>query len=274
MTALALLLGLGTAAGLWIAVMSVVAPPQRRTGTRRSRYPDIGKRLLQAAAVAVVLLAVTRWPAAVAGGAALGFFGPDLLATRTKRTADATMSAAIATWCEMLRDTLSSGAGLQQVIMATAPIAPAPLRPALNQLQARRRAGVPLVDSIAALAGDLNDPTGDLVVSALLLAARGEARDLANLLSQLAEIARENATIRLKADAARGSTRTATRGITGVTIVMALILSVVGRDYLAPYSTFVGQLVLCLVLTGSGAALWWIQRLNRSQPPNRFLRTP
>jgi len=41
-----------------------------------------------------------------------------------------------------------------------------------------------------------------------------------------------------------------------------------------PYSTFVGQLVLCLVLTGFGAALWWIQRLNRSQPPNRFLRTP
>ncbi len=272
MTALTVLLGLGTAAGLWIAVMSVVAPPHR-TATRRSRYPDIPKRLLQAAGVAVVLLVVTRWPAAAAGGAALGFFGPELLATRTKRTAEATTSAAIATWCEMLRDTLSSGAGLQQVIMATSPIAPAPIRPALDRLQTRRRAGVPLTESIAALAADLNDPTGDLVVSALLLAARGEARDLANLLSQLAEIARESATIRLKADAARGSIRTATRGITGVTIVMALILSIVGRDYLAPYGTVAGQLVLGLVLAGFAAALWWIQRLNRSQPPNRFLRT-
>lgn len=272
MTGIGALLGLGAAAGIWLAIMSVLAPRQPRT--RRPRYPDTGTRFLRAAAAAAVLLVITRWPVAAAAGAALGFFGPDLLAGKAKRTADATRSAAIATWCEMIRDTLSSGAGLQQVLIATAPIAPTPIRPALDRLQARRRAGVPLTEAIAALADDLNDPTGDLVVSALLLAAKGEARDLANLLGQLAEIARENATIRLQADAAQGKTRTATRAITGITIVMALVLTVVGRNYLRPYSSFSGQLVLGLVLTEFAVALWWIHRLNRTHPPNRFLSTP
>ena len=272
MSGIGALLGLGTAAGIWLAVMSIVAPPQPRT--RRRRYPDLGARLLRAAAAAVVLLILTRWPTAAVAGAALGFFGPDLLAGKGKRTADATRSAAIATWCEMLRDTLSSGAGLQQVIIATAPIAPVPIRPALDRLQARRRAGVPLTEAIAGLAEDLNDPTGDLVVSALLLAAKGEARDLANLLGQLAEIARENATIRLQADAARGKTRTATRAITGLTITMALVLTLIARNYLDPYSTLTGQVVLALVLAEFAASLWWIQRLNRTHPPRRFLSTP
>lgn len=273
MTLVAALLGLGTAAGVLLAVACILAP-RRPPRPRRAANPQLPMRLLRAVAAAAVILALTRWPVAAAAGAAAAFFGPDLLTGRAKRTADATKSAAIATWCEMLRDTLSSGAGLQQVIMITAPIAPAPIRPALDRLLLRRRAGVSLPESIARLASDLEDPQGDLVVSALELAARGEARDLANLLSQLAEIARENATIRLKADAARGSTRTATRGITAVTIVMAVLLSVGARDYLAPYGTLAGQLVLALVFAEFAAALWWIQRLNRSKPPNRFLRTP
>jgi len=273
MTILGAFFGLGTALGVIIVVVSLQAPRRLPRPSRAGRS-QLSMRAIRAGVVAAVVLALTRWPAAAAAGAAAAFFGSELLTGRAKRTAEATKSAAIATWCEMLRDTLSSGAGLQQVIMITAPIAPTPIRPALERLLLRRRAGVSLPESIARLATDLDDPTGDLVVSALQMAAKGEARDLANLLSQLAEIARENATIRLKADAARGSTRTATRGITAVTVVMAAVLSIGAHDYLAPYGTFTGQLVLGLVLAEFAAALWWIGRLNKSKPPNRFLRTP
>ena len=44
---------------------------------------------------------------------------------------------AVATWTEMLRDTLSAAAGLEQAILATAPLAPVAIRGEITELAAR-----------------------------------------------------------------------------------------------------------------------------------------
>ena len=119
------------------------------------------------------------WPAA--GGYAL----PTLLAGRGERTRQVARTEAIAGWAEMLRDTLSAAAGLEQAILATAPVAPAPIRTEVLAL-AERLGSERLIPALRQFATELADPTGDLVVAALVLASGNEARRLAELLSSLA----------------------------------------------------------------------------------------
>jgi Flp pilus assembly protein TadB len=118
---------------------------------------------------------------------------------------------------------MAAAAGLEQAVITTASIAPVAIRPHLQTMVARLR-GERLSSALVHLAEDLADPTMDLVVSALCLAASGEAQDLAELLGSLAGAARDNATMRLKVDASRARTRTSVRIIAAVTVLMALLL--------------------------------------------------
>jgi uncharacterized membrane protein YgcG len=58
----------------------------------------------------------------------------------------------IASWTEQLRDTLAAAAGLEQAILATAPIAPDPVREQVTGLAARIHQGQRLPDALRAFA--------------------------------------------------------------------------------------------------------------------------
>jgi tight adherence protein B len=173
----------------------------------------------------------------------------------------------------MLRDTMAAAAGLEGAVITTAAIAPAAIRPHLQTLVARLRSER-LSSALVQLAEDVADPTMDLVVAALSLAASGEAQDLAELLGSLAGAARDNATMRLKVDASRARTRTSVRIITGVTLVMALLLVLLNRSYLRPFDSAAGRGVLLIVFACFGAALWWLASMSRYVSPQRFLTNP
>jgi hypothetical protein len=130
---------------------------------------------------------------------------------------------------------------------------------------------VGLAGALTELAGALGDPTADLIVTALVLAANGQAQDLGELLGALAVTARDEATMRLRVDAARARTRTAVRVILAVTGAMAAALVVFNRAYLAPYRTAGGQAVLVVVFAAFGTAGWWLTAMARYQSPERFL---
>jgi Flp pilus assembly protein TadB len=121
------------------------------------------------------------------------------------------------------------------------------------------------------LAATLANPVADLVVSALTLAANGEAQDLGELLGSLARAARDGASMRLRIDASRARTRTSVRIITGVTAAMAGVLVLLNRTYLQPFDSATGQCVLLLVLACFGGARWWLARMGRYVAPERFL---
>jgi Flp pilus assembly protein TadB len=226
-----------------------------------------------AAVGGVLFAALTRWPVGVLAGAALGFFGRDLFASRTQQRQQTDRTEAIASWTEMLRDTMAAAAGLEQAIITTAPLAPTAIRPEVGALVTRLQRER-LGPALAAFGEDLADPTADLVVSALTLAASGEAQELGELLASLAAAARDNATMRLKVDATRARTRTSVRIITSVTIGMALLLVVLNRSYLAPFNSVTGQMILLAVFGCFGGAFIWLASMARYIAPERFLARP
>ena len=266
--ALGALLGGGIGLVVWgLRRVEPAVTPRAPTGPV---FTDLRGRLLRAAAGALVAGLLTRWPIAVVAGGALGFFAPDLLSSPRQRRLEAEKSEAIAAWAEMLRDTLTAVSGLEEAIVATAHLAPASIRPAIADLVIRleRR---PLSSSLGQLADDLGDPTADLVIAALALAARGEAKELAELLSALADTARDNAFMRVRVDALRARTRTAVRIISSVTVAMMVLLLVLDRGYLTPFDTAIGQVTLAVIFAGFAAGLTWLSAMSRYQAPERFI---
>ncbi|RQW82621.1 type II secretion system F family protein, partial [Micromonospora globispora] len=164
---------------------------------------------------------------------------------------------AIATWAELLRDTLSSAAGLEQAITATAAVTPAPIRAQVQALADGVRSGARLPDALRVFAAELADPTADLVVRALQQAAGYHGGQLTDSLTSLAATAREQASIRMRVATTRATTRTAARVITGTSVVMVAGLIVLNRGFLAPYGTLTGQMVLLLVGAVFAAGFWW-----------------
>ena len=73
---------------------------------------------------------------------------------------------AIATWTEMLRDTIAAAHGLEAAIAATSPVAPGPIHDEIGALAARLQ-HTSLDTGLRGLADDLAHPIADLVVAAL-----------------------------------------------------------------------------------------------------------
>ncbi len=274
MTALLLLLGAGIGTGMVLVAWGLRPGPHgprpRLCPSRSPRLGDIRPRLVAAAAIGVLAGLLTRWPVAVVAGAAFGFFARDLVSAHAQRTADASRTAAIASWTEMLRDTMAAASGLEQAIITTAPLAPESIRPDVGALVTRlqrERLGA----ALTAFGDDLADPAADLVVVALTLAASGEASELGELLASLASAARDTASMRLKVDATRARTRTSVRIISVVTIVFALALVVLNRGYLNPFDSVTGQVVLLGVFACFAAALVWLASMSRFVAPERFM---
>ena len=272
MTALMLLCGAGGGAGLLLVIWGCQARVRPSNRPRRAGRPpsDVVARLAKATAGGLVAGGLTRWPVGVLGGFLFGYFASDLFGGRPHRNAETEQTQAIASWTEMLRDTMAAASGLEQAIATTAPIAPVAIRPQIQALVARLRRER-LATGLAELAEALANPVADLVVSALTLAANGEAQDLGELLGSLSAAARDGATMRLRIDASRARTRTSVRIITAVTVAMAGLLVLLNRTYLQPFDSATGQCVLLLVFACFAGALWWLVQMSRYVAPERFL---
>ena len=275
MTALLILAVVGMATGVWLVVdgwrFHTVEPADTpRVAPTSNGRSSIRDRALRAGLVGVGVLVISRWPTAGIAGGLLGWFAPELFSTRSGRDRALARTEAIASWTEMLRDTISAAHGLEAAIATTAPVSPEPIRPEIERLaQALKRTSLP--DALRQLAVDLAHPISDLVVASLSVAANGAVKDLAELLGLLADSARDEAAMQMRVEASRARMRTAVRVITGVTIVTAVGLVALNRSYVDVYGTMVGQVVLAGIACAWGAALWWLSSMSRFRQPERFL---
>ncbi|MEU6145688.1 type II secretion system F family protein [Streptomyces sp. NPDC047081] len=252
------------------------AAREKRTGpwrTLAARLPAqwTTRRVVLATTAGVVAGALTTWPvAAVLTTVALltlpGLLGPDRAATRCTERMEA-----LSTWTEMLRDTLSAAAGLEQAVLATADIAPAALETELRRLAAGVRSGHPLPAALRAFAEDVDDPLADVLVAALVMAAEQQASQLAPLLGELAESVREQVAIRQRIDAGRASVRTGVRVTVSVTLGMVVGLVVFNRPYLGPFDTLTGQAVLAVVGVLFAASFTYLTVIGRIDDPVRLI---
>jgi tight adherence protein B len=273
MTALVILATIALGIGVMLLAAEVGRSPSVSTSVASlsSRLPvDARVRLVRAVVAALVLGLATRWPVAFAAGAAIGWFSSDVLGNGAARQRNIARTEAIASWTEMLRDTIGSAHGLEETIITSARVAPDAIRPEVTRLAIaiERR---PLRDCLREFSADLSHPTGDLVVAALLLATDGTARDLGDLFGTLAVAARDEAGMYLRVDAARARMRTAVKVITFSTIATAVVLAFINRSYLAAYGDASGQLMLLLIAIIWGFSLKWLSSMSRFDQPERFL---
>lgn len=266
---LAALCGVLAAAGVLLVLDGLRREISGHPAPARPRRPVEVVRVWRAAGVGVAGLVVTRWPVAAAALAVAGWFWTELFGSGRARHNAIARTEAIASWTEMLRDTMAGAHGLEEAILTTAAVGPEPIRPEVTALAVRIERQ-PLDAALDAFADDLDHATGDLVVTALKIAAHGSVGNLAELLGTLAIAARDEAAMRMRVEATRARLRTAVRVIAAVTGATVLGLISLNRSYLEAYSEPAGQLVLAAVAGLWGMGLWWLSRMSRFVGPERF----
>jgi tight adherence protein B len=245
---------------------------RRRSGpSARERFENLALRVALGVGAAIVVGALTRWPMAALMVGVGGFLAPSLLGGEARRKAQLERVEAIASWAEMLRDTMAGSGGLEQSIVATAGVAPRAIRPEVLRLAARLERDR-LAPALREFADEIDDPSGDLVVAALILAADKSPKRLGDLLGRLAAFARSEVNMRMRIEAGRSRTRTSVKVITVATTLFAVFLLIFNRHYLHPYDTAVGQAVLGLIGVCFGSSFYWLSRSLRIDVEERFLR--
>jgi Flp pilus assembly protein TadB len=274
---LALLTGatVGLGLTLLVAVLARIPLTGPAPSTLRSRLVrrrrSISTRLAIGAAAGLVTLLLTRWIVLAAGIALLVVYGDRIVGNAAAERVRLSRLEALAIWTESLRDSIAGAIGLEQAIPSTAGVAPPVLRPTLNLLVDRLRIRTPLPDALLAFADDLDDPSADVVVSALVLNARLRGPGLRDVLTALATSTREELDMRRRVEAGRRSIRRSVRIVMTIVLGVVGLLAVFNDDYVAPYDDLLGQAVLVLVSGMFLAGLLWLRKLARPVEVQRFL---
>jgi Flp pilus assembly protein TadB len=242
------------------------------SGGRRSPAEQRRYRLMAAGAVAV---AVVTW--LVSGLPVLGLVAaaavpglPWLLAAGAAERRAIAQLEAVAEWTRRLRDVSDVGTGLQSAIITAAATAPAAIAGPVRMLAARLEAGAEARTALRRFADEIDDGTCDQVVATLLLHLSDRGEKLGVVLAAIARAASTEVAMRKEADAERASARFSIRFMAGFAVLVVAAATVAG-DYMAPYATGVGQVVMTTLVAGFIATLWWVRSLTRPVPAPRML---
>jgi tight adherence protein B len=129
-----------------------------------------------------------------------------------------------------------------------------------------------LTSALARFADDMDDAIADTVVTALQIADQRAVSDLGQLLAAVATSTRETVAMQLRINATRARTYRTAQLIAGVVAFFVGILVLTNRDYMEPFGTFAGQLVLVGVCGIVAAAVWGMVVLSRPARAERLLR--
>jgi Flp pilus assembly protein TadB len=273
-----LTLGATIGAGVFLLVLFFVGQePGAGDGTpRRKSLNDLDLRggtisALLGVVTFLAVMAATEWIVlAIALGLLVGFWKRIFGGAAEERKAIERVEGLTA-WTEALRDTIAGAVGLEQAIPATTVNAAPVIRPSLNLLVDRLRVREPLPNALMKFADDLDDPSADLIIAALILNSRLRGPGLRDVLGALSESGREELDLRRRVEGSRRSTRRSVQIVVGVTLAVSGALVVFNHKYLTPYDTPAGQLVLVGVILLFALGVFWLRRLAGVEVPERFL---
>lgn len=242
-------------------------PPGRML--TQGRITAARKRIAVAVLAGLIMLAVTRWPVAAVATSAAVIFLPKLTATRAVRQRTARLEG-LEQWTRRLSDMLTASRGLEDALAVSARSAPAAIAGPVTALARRLSARVGTEDALRAFAAEIDDPAGDRIAAALIIATGQRGGAVHGVLSALAEILARDIAARREIEAERAQHRTTLRWIVAF-VAGFTVFAIVNRSYSAPYGTVVGQVVLALVALLYAGGLGWLHRLGMLPSPGRFL---
>jgi tight adherence protein B len=246
--------------GIWVASMAISGKwsferkASRSSASNGKLITAEPRQILAGAAVSLIVFVITGWavmvPAIMIGTLRFG-------SSFTRRAGDAEdvqLSEALATWCERVRDATQAGAGMVASLHAAARSAPTAIEPAAREL-AQAASTVGVTPALLGFARRLPSGVADSMVMAMVLAEQRGGRELVSLLAGEIDAIRHELAIQKEETAIRSRYRTAVRIVTAVIICSMVGYRLISPDFLAPYSTFSGQLFLAFLSAGVLASL-------------------
>jgi Flp pilus assembly protein TadB len=252
----------GAWARRWARLTGADLPRQRRVDRRR--------RLVAAAAALLVLLAATRIVMLGVGVAAAMYYLPAVLSRRTAGRARIARLEAMEGWTRRLADVMSVRATLESGIESTAGSAPAGIAEEVQALAGRLAARIRTEEALRAFADDLDDPVGDMIAAALILASARRGPRLVNALRRLAETVGAEVAMRRELEADREKPRSTARILT-VFVLAALAFVMAAPQFRAPYHSLAGELVLAAAGGLLAFCFYWMWQMTSAPAEGRFL---
>ena len=236
--------------------------------------PRTGRLLVVGAVAGLIIAVLTGWViAAVVVPAAV--VGIPLLLTPPASGAQIEKLEALEEWARSLSGKLTAGQSLRSALIRSLRSVPAPIEAEVGLLVSRLWDNTTSTEDVLRMfAEDIDDSTGDIVVTNLILAASGRGQaGLSIALEALAETVAADVRARRQIAADQAKPRTTARTVTVITLGVLGILALTGT-YIAPYGTPLGQIVLAVLLTAYVATLMWLRRMAVIKPLPRFLNLP
>jgi tight adherence protein B len=273
-TLLGALCGLVFAAGVLSAIAGVVPRLKSRSfkvdkaEARMAARTGIDPRQLRLIALAVsagfVMFAFTGWfaPALILGGGV--WLIPHTMATRAAVRRDRERLRALASWIEVIRDLFGSGAGMEDALVASQRHTGKAIAVDVAQLvidtkvKGSRTALVAFGESFA-------HPVADEVVWALMIATERSSATISEVLGKAASRTRERVATQEKLDAKRSSRFTVVNTMVAMTFLLGAAMVALNPAYQSYYSTFLGQLVLTMIIFLQGGGFVALVRMGRHQ---------
>jgi tight adherence protein B len=245
-------------------------PPSRLLMVVRSPgWPGRRNRLIAAVAAGAGVLLVLRWPvAAVAVGLAV-YALPPMLSGRAPSRQIAKLEA-MAQWARRLAEMMGASRGLEQALADSARIAPEAIRAPVAMLADRLNNHANTDQALRAFADDLDDPVGDLIACALILAAKRRGPGTRQALALLADAVEHEVLVRRDVEAERASLRT-TLLVIVISVGALSTLFAASQTLAEPYGTPLGQVVLAVVVGIYALGLVWMRRLSALSTGSRFV---
>jgi len=272
MMLIAALAGALLAAGIVTAIWAFQPAPPQTQRTRRVWGVKGRTRilLLAGAGAGTTIAATTGWLIAIVILPAALLVGDRVLRHRT-RPIIARLDG-LAEFARGIAGILGAGRGIEQAILQASRSTPKAIEDEVSKLSARIRANFDIHRALRAFADDFDDATADLFVATLLLASQRRGPGLASVMTDMAASVDAEVRARRAVEAEQQKPRTAARIITGITAVLLAGLALSG-DYIAPYTTPLGQVLLTAYLSAWALILWWMSRMTKDQPIPRFIGT-
>lgn len=274
MILLAALAGAAVAAGLVLGCYGLLGRA-RAPGTpppmiaKASLSAATRRRMLIAVLVALVVFVLTRWPVGALAAAAAVIFLPRLGmgGGQKQRTA---MLEGLEQWIRRLSDMVTASRGLEDALGASARSAPAAVAGPVGALAARLAARTGTEAALRAFAAEIDDPAGDRIAAALIIATGRRGGASKDVLIALASLLARDVAARREIEAERAQHRTTVRWIV-IFVAAFTVFSVLNHAYSAPFGTVAGQVVLAIIAALYALGLIWLNRLGSLPEPGRFL---